>query len=361
LYLNSIILVTKFSNGKDNTIIFKNKTWLVISLKQGIIVENFTAMKKPYFWWIKPLFVGFILILCTSWGFFAHKEINKMAVFTLPQPLMSFYKKHIDIIREQAVNPDKRRYIVSGEAPKHYMDIEYYTDSILIYRPTWYEACQKYPADSLQAHGILPWNLIRLTYRLTDAFKHRDAKAILKLSADMGHYVGDLHVPLHTTKNYNGQLTGQHGIHGLWESRLPELFAHNYNYYLGEATYRSNIQKVIWDALADSRACVDSVLSIELRLQKKFTEDKIFSYEDHNGQSMRVYSVAFSEAYHKSMNDMVQKRMRAAIKLTGDLWYTCWVNAGKPDVHTFAAPVYSEAELEEIETLKKGINESCSH
>lgn len=324
-------------------------------------MENFTAMKNPCFWWIKSLFVTIILILCTSWGFFAHKEINKMAVFSLPQPLMSFYKAHIDFITQQAVNPDKRRYIVAGEAPKHYMDIEYYTDSVLIGCPTWTEASARYPEDSLQAHGILPWNLIRLSYRLTDAFKVKDAKLILKLSADMGHYIGDLHVPLHTTKNYNGQLTGQHGIHGLWESRLPELFASNYSYYVGSATQISSIPKAVWSALTASRACVDSVLKIELRLQQKFSEDKIFSYEDHNGKNVRVYSVAFSEAYHKALNDMVQRRMRAAIKMTGDLWYTCWVNAGKPDPDLFAEPVFTEEEIEELARLKNKANEGCSH
>ena len=324
-------------------------------------MENFTAMKNPCFGWIKSLLVTVILILCTSWGFFAHKEINKMAVFSLPQPLMSFYKTHIDFITQQAVNPDKRRYIVVGEAPKHYMDIEYYTDSILSVCPTWSEASQVYPEDSLQAHGILPWNLIRLSYRLTDAFKAKDVKLILKLSADMGHYIGDLHVPLHTTKNYNGQLTGQHGIHGLWESRLPELFASNYSFYVGSATHIPSIHKAVWSALTASRACVDSVLKIELRLQQKFHADKIFSYEDRNGQNIRVYSFTFSEAYHKALDDMVQRRMRAAIKMTGDMWYTCWVNAGKPDPSLFGAPTFTEEEIEELAQLKNKTHEGCSH
>jgi hypothetical protein len=332
-----------------------------IYLFHVIIVENFTAMKKPVFWWIKTFFLTFILIVCTSWGFFAHKEINKMAVFSLPQPLMSFYKQHIDFITEQAVNPDKRRYIVRDEAPKHYMDIEYYTDSILLKRPNWNDAIQQYPNDSLQAHGVLPWNLIQLSYRLTEAFKQQDAKRILKLSADMGHYIGDLHVPLHTTKNYNGQLTGQQGIHGLWESRLPELFAANYSYYVGEATYVPNIHKAVWDALAVSRSCVDSVLKIELHLQQTFKQDKIFSYEDRNGQTVRVYSPAFSEAYHNNLKDMVQRRMRAAIKMTADFWFTCWVNAGKPVPAQFAEPVYSKEELEEQEKLKQTAHEGCSH
>lgn len=324
-------------------------------------MENFLVMNYSYFWWIKALLLPVILILCTSWGFFAHKEINKMAVFSLPQPLMSFYKEHIDYITEQAVNPDKRRYAVKGEAPKHYMDIEYYTDSVLILQPSWKNAAILYPEDSLQAHGVLPWNLIRMSYYLTDAFKSKDVKAILKLSADIGHYIGDLHVPLHATKNYNGQLTGQHGIHGLWESRLPELFSKNYSYYVGRASYIPNIQKDVWSALSASRACVDSVLQIEKKLQQSFKEDKVFSYEDRNGQTIRVYSYEYSNAYHAGLNDMVQRRMRGAIQMTANMWYTCWVNAGKPDLTTIPEPIFTQEEVEELAKLKSSGHEGCSH
>jgi hypothetical protein len=65
-------------------------------------------------------------------------------------------------------------------------------------------------------HGIVPWHILKVKYWLTQAMKDHDYKQILKLSADIGHYIADAHVPLHTTENYSGQLTNQHGIHGLW-------------------------------------------------------------------------------------------------------------------------------------------------
>jgi hypothetical protein len=61
--------------------------------------------------------------------------------------------------------------------------------------------------------------------RLTNAFREKDQARILKLSAEIGHYVADAHVPLHASTNHNGQLTGQEGIHAFWESRIPELLA----------------------------------------------------------------------------------------------------------------------------------------
>ncbi len=61
--------------------------------------------------------------------------------------------------------------------------------------------------------------------RLTTAFKNKDPAKILKLSAELGHYIADFHVPLHASSNHNGQYTNQKGIHGFWESRIPELLA----------------------------------------------------------------------------------------------------------------------------------------
>ena len=64
-----------------------------------------------------------------SWGFFGHKRINRLAVFTLPPEMMPFYKKHIQFLTENAVNPDRRRYAIEEEAARHYIDLDVYGDS----------------------------------------------------------------------------------------------------------------------------------------------------------------------------------------------------------------------------------------
>ena len=160
------------------------------------------------------------------WGFYAHSLINRQAVFSLPPEMIGFYKPHIEFIEENAVNPDKRRYAVEGEAEKHFIDLDIYGDSAQFILPKyWPEALEKFSEDSLRANGIGPWSAYLTMLSLTKAFEQRNTASILRLSADLGHYLGDLNVPLHTTKNYNGQLTGQEGIHGFWESRVPELQA----------------------------------------------------------------------------------------------------------------------------------------
>ena len=61
----------------------------------------------------------------TQWGFFGHRLINKVAVFTLPVEMLAFYKSQISYIEKHAVDPDKRRYTVSTEGIKHSIDLDF--------------------------------------------------------------------------------------------------------------------------------------------------------------------------------------------------------------------------------------------
>jgi hypothetical protein len=271
-----------------------------------------------------------------TWGFFAHKEINRIAVFTLPAELTGFYKANIEFITEHAVDPDKRRYAVKDEAARHFIDLDRYGKSPLDSIPQkWDDAVKKYTEDSLKAHGIVPWHIDVMVKRLTAAFRAEDYDRILRISSDLGHYIGDAHVPLHTTKNYNGQLTNQKGIHGFWESRLPELFNDNYDFFVGKARYIENPLEEAWKAVAESFAAKDSVLLFEAELNAKYPADKKYAFENRGASLMKVYSAEYSDEYHKMLNGMVERRMRKAIVTVGSMWFTAWVNAGQPDLDKF--------------------------
>lgn len=286
-----------------------------------------------------------------SWGFFGHKRINRMAVFTLPTDMIGFYKKHIEFITEHAVDPDKRRYANKLEAPRHYIDIDHYgKDWDTIVPRYWKQAVNKFTEDTLQAYGIVPWHIEKMLQRLTDAFKKEDLDQILHYSADIGHYIADAHVPLHTTENYNGQLTNQKGIHGFWESRLPELTADDFDYFVGKAKYVEKPNESAWDFVRVSNSAVDSVLQFEAMLNESFPADRKYGYENRGASLMKTYSKEYSLEYNKLMNGMVERRMRAAIIMVGSFWYTAWVNAGQPDL--------SRLENKEVtDSLKKVMNE----
>ncbi|MCC7303329.1 MAG: S1/P1 Nuclease [Bacteroidia bacterium] len=294
-----------------------------------------------------------------AWGFHGHKLINRMAVFTLPPSMIGFYKKHITFISDHAVDPDKRRYAVNDEAARHYLDADHYGPSPFDSLPElWPVAVKKYGEDSLKAHGIVPWWINTMVYRLTSAFRKENVEEILHYSADIGHYIADAHVPLHTTSNYNGQKTDQKGIHAFWESRLPELYSESYEFLAGRAVYIEKPLKASWNAVRNSYLAVDSVLGFEKKLTADFPPDKKYSFEDRGGSMVKVYSVEFSKAYHDMLKGMVERRMLDAVAMVGSIWYTAWVNAGQPDLDRLGTRIYSDSvkkAQEEMEELwKKG-------
>ncbi|MEP7109572.1 MAG: zinc dependent phospholipase C family protein [Ferruginibacter sp.] len=290
---------------------------------------------------------------CFCWGFFAHQKINYYAVFLLPPEMMVLYKPNIAFISEHAVDPDKRRYAVAAEAPRHYMDIDHYGEYPYQDLPrVWKDAVAKYGEDSLRMYGIVPWHVLRMLSRLTVAFKEKNFSGILRNSAELGHYIADSHVPLHANSNHNGQFTNQKGIHAFWESRVPELLADKeFDFFIGKAQYIDNPGEYIWARVLESAKASDSVLSFERALTRSFPPDQKYSFENRNGVLIRQYSSAFTIAFNKKLEGMVERRMRLSIATTASFWYTAWVNAGQPDLRGLSGQKFSESDAKEFDAL----------
>ena len=328
------------------------------------------------------------------WGFFGHKLINRMAVFTLPPELITLYKTNIDYIEAHAVDADKRRYASKFEAVRHYIDLEYWDEDPTISLPLKWndallsnthvrciqtngdtlmfradssrdlESCARLVRDRFFAenrsvgvdtlerlyggkidchraelvepfseHGMLPYNLLRVHHQLVRAFEAGNSSRVLKLSADLGHYIGDAHVPLHTTRNYNGQLTDQVGLHAFWETRIPELFADSYDFVVGQAEYIADPATFYWNMVLASHALVDSVLSLERQIASHHPADAQYCFDSRPGGLVHIQCEDFAKAYSDAMDDMVERRMRTAVHAIGCAWYTAWVDAGSPQIH----------------------------
>lgn len=285
-------------------------------------------------------------LLLSGWGFFAHTQINQLAIYTLPGDLGRFYRNNAKYISDHAVDPDKRRYSDTLEAPRHYLDVEVYEKNIDSIPFKWEDALAKYGRKKLQESGTLPWQIQISYYKLVNAFKARDSIRILMYSAFLGHYIGDAHVPLHTTENHNGQLSNQSGIHAFWESRLPELFSKDYNFLVGQAKYVDNPLKAAWTIVKHTHGLVDSTLSIERELKKGTPAFRRYSYSKRKGQVLKQYSEDYARAYSQKLNHMVEKQMRASIKAIGDFWFSAWVDAGQPTMKNMIK--VPEAELERL-------------
>lgn len=289
-----------------------------------------------------------------AWGFYGHKLINHQAIFLLPPQMLMFYKKNIDYITTHATDPDKRRRLLSYEAPRHYIDIDYYGPYPYSELPRrWNDAVKKYTIDTLEAYGIVPWWIQVMQKKLTEAFKEKDIAKILKISADLGHYVADAHVPLHASSNHDGQLTDQKGIHGFWESRIPELLAEKeWDFFIGKAEYVNNPLDFIWKRVLESAVAADTVLKVEKALSLKIPTDQQYSFEKKNGKPVKQYSSFYTILYNKALNGMVERRMRQSIYAVACFWYTAWVNAGQPDLSSLNLSITSNNISDSLDVIQ---------
>lgn len=278
--------------------------------------------------------------LVFAWGMYGHQHINHAAVFALPPEMRSFFYNHIDFITEEATVPDLRKYTINdrAEGPRHYINIEGMETMPVDSLPrTMKDARAKYDDKTLQKMGLLPWYIQEMEEKLTKAFKEKRKTEILFIAADLAHYLGDANMPLHTSLNHDGQLTNQKGIHSFFEAQLPEAFGDAYNYRVNDAVYLNDITAATWDLIKHSNNLADSLLLIERNVKAGFPADKIFQMDSKGdtvknkfGQPRR--SDAYSQAYHKALNGMVENQLRHAIQDVANFWYTAWVNAGKPDL-----------------------------
>lgn len=284
--------------------------------------------------WLARTTLFLLVWLFTSafqWGFFGHRLITKLAIYTLPSELNGFYKRNAQAIIARSVVPDQRRYVILEEGPRHYIDLDLYEhpDSIPRY---WNEAVERYGEDFLEDNGHGPWYTYFTYRRLINAFAAKDHLNIIRLSSDLAHYIADANVPLHTTSNYNGQLTNQHGIHGFWETRLPQLYSDDYDFLVGQAEYLVDPHSEIWQGVMQAHQMVDSVLIVEKLATEKVGQKHKFGYEDRGRSTVRVYSEKYSREYHDLM-PKVEQQMQRSVKMIGDFWFTAWVEAGQPDLN----------------------------
>ncbi len=262
-----------------------------------------------------------------AWGFFAHKKINEFAVFCLSEDRRTFYRTHVEKLIQYSIIPDIRKNTSISEYSLHYIDIEHYnTNQLNFDRSLFLEDCEL--VDSCRSNGVLPWHINRIFNELVTAIQSNQESLIVRLSSELGHYISDACVPLHTTENYDGQLTNQNGIHGLWESSLPELFFHNYNLFGIKADTIHNVPELIWETIEESHRLKDSVLLIHKGLQLKY-DNEIFGITNRNNRLKSDFNMSFKKEYHKMLNQMITKQLKKSILLCASLWETAWIRAEK--------------------------------
>jgi hypothetical protein len=263
-----------------------------------------------------------------AWGFEAHKFIVDKAIDLLPAPLKALFEKQRAFVVERSVDPDLWRNAGwDEEPPNHFLDLDharfgpYPFDGL----PRDYAAAvQKFGREFVHQQGLLPWRVQEFYGRLQREFESLKLPSppgyardnILFYSAIIAHYVSDGHVPLHAVVNYDGQLTGQHGLHSRWES---ELFERNRS--------RLTLAPVAIAPVTNPRDFMFDVLLASNRLAAGVLEADRTAVQGRD-----FYDDAYFEAFRAGSWSALERRVNDSIAAVVSVIVGAWEQAGRPPI-----------------------------
>ncbi|MDA0728358.1 MAG: hypothetical protein O3B70_01975 [Bacteroidetes bacterium] len=267
----------------------------------------------------------------------------------LPMPMRQAWGGHPELLIQWATSADSRKHTDSLEAPRHYLDVDDLPVSLADGLPiVWglpHDLADSLTSTSkdggLGSFGLLPWHIERVYNQLTWSMKSDsvDLNRVLRLAADLGHYLGDAHVPLHTSGNYDGQRTGQRGIHALWETHAMEWLLAPSRASSCPCTPLPSFDPrwTAWEILDESHAMVPMVLHAETELRRLHPEDG-WGFR-RRGRTLQLLPTPEALATWDSLtNHTTFPRFCKASHRIAAAWYAAWMDAGAPNLASPAGP-----------------------
>jgi hypothetical protein len=260
-----------------------------------------------------------------AWGFEAHRFVMDRAIALLPDEIRPLFEKYRALVVERSIDPDTWRTAgFESEPPNHFLDLDWegYGKYPFAELPRDYaDAVEKFGARRIRDNGTLPWRAEEFFGNLRRAFERHATNPygsfdLLFYTATLAHYIGDAHVPFHAVWNYDGHLTGQHGIHNRFERDLFERYRD-----------RLTIRPAAPTAIGDVRAFVFDRLLEGTKLTVQVLDADRASICDRD-----VYDDAYYEAFFAASREILERRLNESITATAAVVIGAWEAAGRPRV-----------------------------
>lgn len=270
-------------------------------------------MKKFFLSTISLLTLAVILI---SWGATGHSKISEASSLSFNEQMQEF-NAWVSFLRDHASDADYRKDTDPTEGPKHYIDIDNYPTFVSTGRipQTLDSVVAIHGATFVYDNGILPWATQASFDSLRNCLQRLDFENAQIFAADLGHYVADGHMPLHITRNYNGQYTGNTGIHSRYESTMINAFISQFVYTGEDAEEITNVNQYIFNYLYANYMYCDSVIAADNYARSLSTNYSSSTYRNALWNESKSFTIPLFE--------------RASHALAA-LIYTAWIQAGSP-------------------------------
>ena len=264
-----------------------------------------------------------------AWGYRGHRLINQQASMQLNGSFGDFLKKNKDALKWYAAVPDYIKRFYPDEKPLHFIDTDFYDEYPFENIPLNYnDLIKEYGNEKVEKMGYAPWAIEKTCDQIVYYLKNQRLDEAIFYMGILGHYVSDIHNPLHTILNYDGQLSGNKGVHFRWEVRLVEK-------YIKKIVPYGNMQKIddpvlfAMDIVRESFSSHQKILEADSKARSKLTlaqQKKLSSYD------ILDFETPYLEKLFLHSGDLLNQRMGLSVMRTVSYWQYCWEKAGKPSL-----------------------------
>ncbi|MFC1550669.1 S1/P1 nuclease [Candidatus Neomarinimicrobiota bacterium] len=264
-----------------------------------------------------------------GWGYEGHRRINRLAAQLVAGEFGIFLATYQDSLAIHGPDPDYWKEANLDEGYRHYFDSDYYDKYPFDNIPRELdELINVYSDSSVKSWGIAPWAIKQKCEAVTELLRNGDWDNVILQMAALGHYVADIHMPLHTVANYNGQLSGNEGIHFRWEISMVNQLVNKIN-PVGPVEYIDDPVEYAFTIIKESFSNHENILSADSLARASLT--------DIQRDSLKTYeTVSFEDEYldilFNETKELAHQRLGMAAVRVASYWYTCWVNAGQPNL-----------------------------
>jgi hypothetical protein len=250
-----------------------------------------------------------------AWGPSAHRLVNTWAIETLPPEIRAFFESNRQFLVEHANDPDEWMKKDRYERKRHYMYLDKYGLFPYLDLPhSFQRAVERFGSGRVNRDGVLPWQIGEYSLRLTNALKAQNWYEARLNAAVLGHYVADAHDPLHTTGNFDGQLTGQTGLATRFGVTLIDRYQGFFIFRPVPAAKIDDPTEYAFQAVLESNTWVSQVLLWDRR----------------SVEGLRDFNDDYFDRFYSQIGSTAVRELNAAAHDAGSYWYTAWLNAGRP-------------------------------
>jgi hypothetical protein len=251
-----------------------------------------------------------------AWGANGHRLITNKAVETLPPELLRFFEANRNALVQHSIDPlEWLAKNPSSERRNHYVYLDRYGRFPFDDLPRDYKAAvRKHGKRTIDANGVLPWQIGVYSEKLTNAFKARNWNEVRLNAALLAHYVAEAHDPFNTTENYDGRLSGQPRVNQRFGTHLVDRYSLFFYIRPNDAVPISDPTDRAFAICLSAHSWVESLLLADRRARRGLAD----------------YTDEFYDRFYSEAGAILIREISDAATDVGAFWLSAWMNAGRP-------------------------------